>query len=141
APRTTRRLSPADAARLRPVLRGLMLHNARLLLGLLATLVVVGLATFLAVKHTRDQAPPLWAAVGLLAGGAVWLLAGFLGLLGSALCLFVPREAGVRPVLAAALLCDSATVPFGVVASFLGWSPVLSWGLGLFSWVLFMAFL
>ncbi len=130
-----------QAASLPQVLRGLTLHAARILLSLLATALILGLTLYAATRRgvpTPEQVA--WLELGLLGGVGVWLLGVLLGLVGSVLCLWL-ADTPARLLLALALMLDLATLPVGIVAALLGWTALLSWAMGLGSWVLFLVFL
>jgi hypothetical protein len=132
-----RRLAPP----LSLVLYGLTLHNARILVSLLATVLILGLMAYAAAQKAGPTVEQrTWVALVLLAGVGLWLLGIVLGLVGSILCFWLPDSRG-RFVLSLALVLDVVTLPAGVVAVVLAWTPLLSWAIGLGSWALFMLFL
>jgi len=124
-----------------PVLLGLTLHSTRILLALIATLLIVGLTAYASAKVGVANDPPPWLALGLVAGVGLWLVSITVGFAGSILCLSVPAVSFGRRPLALALVLDVATLPAGVVAILLGWTPLLAWAVGLGSWALFIVFL
>jgi hypothetical protein len=124
------------------VLRGLTLHNARILLSLIAVVLLFGSTAAAATKlRAGAQEPPAWLLLPLLGGVGVSLVSILLGFVGSIFCLRVPRESAGRLPLALSLAFDVAAMPLGVVAAILGWTPLLSWATGICSWILFLAFL
>jgi len=95
------------------------------------------------------------AAAGLIVLGLVLLAQPALGLVGSTLCLVVPRRTRARPFLMVSLFLDVAGLVGGVGLRLYGTgprtpelvrtaavlAPVLSAALGLVSWLFFVAFL
>ena len=136
-----RQFDRITVGQLRLVLRGLTLHNARLILGLLGMLVIVGLETYLAVKRVPLKDLPDWVVIGAALGSGMWLLSVALGFLGSMCCLCVPRASGGGLPIRFSLTFDIVAVGLGVAAVIAGWTPLYGLAFGLVSWVLFMAFL
>jgi hypothetical protein len=136
-------ISPAEAVHCYPsVLHGLTLHNARILISLLGTVVILGVVIYVAAQKGRaPRQPPAWLEWAVYGGIGLWLLSIGLGLAGSLLCLHVPASSGARLPLAGALLFDLVTVSLGVIGAIEDWSPLFSWITGLCSWALFVAFL
>jgi hypothetical protein len=123
------------------VLRGLILHAARILLRLLATVLIIGLTFYAAsLEGVPTPGQRTFLEVGLLGGVGVGLLSEILGFAGSVLCLRLP-DSLARGLLVVNMVLGLAILPVGIVASILNWSPLLSWAMGLGSWVLFLVFL
>jgi hypothetical protein len=124
------------------VLLGLTFRSASILLGLLGGVAITGVTMYAAAKHLQPGKPmPVWFSVLILAGLGLWLLGVLFGLGGSVLCLGVPRQARCRLLLVLTLTLEVATLPLGVIAELLHWTPLLALAGGICSWIIFIAFL
>jgi hypothetical protein len=129
-------------ARLPHVVRGLNLYSARILLGMLGTVLLVGLeAIASANRRAWSEETPPWFILAVAVVVAILLTSVTLGLLGSVLCLFVPSESESRGPLALSLVMELAGGALAVVAEVLEWPLHFSWAAGLCSWALFILFL
>jgi len=129
-------------ARLPHVVRGLNLYSARILLGMLSTVVLVGLeAIGSANKRAWSEEAPPWFVLAVAASGAMLLISVTVGLIGSGLCLFVPSESEGRGPLALSLIIDLVGGALAIVAEVFHWDPLFSSTAGLFAWTLFILFL
>ena len=129
-------------ARLPHVVRGLNLYSGRILLGMLGTVLLVGLEAIGSANKRAwsEEAPPSFV-LAVAAAGALLLISVTVGLIGSALCLFVPSESEGRGPLALSLIIDLAGGALAIVAEVFNWDLLLSWTAGLCSWTLFILFL
>lgn len=136
--RKKQRLSLAqEVASFPSVHLGLTFHSARILTSLLATVLIVGMASYASARSAAARMELIaWIEVGLRCGVALWLVSITFGFFGSILCLRLPAD---RLPLARALCLDVATVPLGIAAIF-AWTPLLCWAAGVCSWTLFTAF-
>lgn len=90
------------------------------------------------------QKPPV-SELALLVGGFLAIGLVFLhtalGIIGSILCLWVPRESKARGFMIASMVFDLSGLGVGVLLTLAGLPPVISGPLGLVAWTLLMVFL
>jgi hypothetical protein len=125
---------------------GLGFHYARMLINLVAMLFLMGLVCFESGSRMVNSPVASAASAGLGISGLILFIAlifllPLLGLIGSVLCLWVPRESKSRGVLIASLVLDVAVIPLGVVLAVMEISGFFAIPVGLTSWILFMLFL
>jgi hypothetical protein len=77
---------------------------------------------------------------GMIAIGLVFLHT-VLGIAGSLLCLWVPRESKAQGFMIASMVLDLSGLGVGLLVTLAGLPPVISGPLGLVAWILFMLYL
>jgi hypothetical protein len=119
---------------------GLGFHYARLVLFLLTTVLLVGLSVGVALVP-RSPIVRVLVVIGSLVTLGLFFLVPVLGLIGSILCLWVPKASKAKGLILASVALDVAAIPIGLVVQMRGLPSLLVAPMGLASWVLFMLFL